>query len=389
MRRDLPTFVLLACIGLVICLTGCGSSGGSGSTSPAEDPTVQAQAASVITPAAGGTVSTAKLYLTPYKQSIPGAPGKLIKVTRIRPEQIKLNAGTKATLTYTDSTPGPGAKLMVYRQDRVVRLVGEATRAGDEWSVEIGQLGIFFWVLETNFCLQFDGDDDHVNIPHSNSIKFDSDDAFTLECWFKSSETSTADPCTWGIIIGTWVGGTDGMPYPYNVRLWRGSCWADGYIDFAIYDGDIWDSASEADEPAIYVAGPYNDGQWHHFAGVRNGKSLMRVYVDGLRVASIVPQAALGTTLNMRPTTIGGNAMGFNNFNGCIDEVRIWKKNRSRAQIQADMNKRLTGTENGLVGLWNFDEGGGTVARDASSRRNDGSIVSDPKWVEADWPVTP
>jgi hypothetical protein len=80
-------------------------------------------------------------------------------------------------------------------------------------------------------------------------------------------------------------------------------------------------------------------------------------------------------------------------FHGVIDEVRIWSVTRSRAEIQADMNRKLDGSEPGLVGYWRLDEGGGQVVSDATGN-SDGWLGStsasegdDPLWVVSDAPV--
>ena len=35
-----------------------------------------------------------------------------------------------------------------------------------------------------------------------------------------------------------------------------------------------------------------------------------------------------------------------------------------------------------IIGLWGFDDGGGDTARDSSENGNDGTLMSNPKWVE-------
>jgi hypothetical protein len=43
-------------------------------------------------------------------------------------------------------------------------------------------------------------------------------------------------------------------------------------------------------------------------------------------------------------------------FNGSIDEVRVWNTTRSVSEISANVNCQLTGSETGLVGLYNFND---------------------------------
>src|SRR3974377_2413625 len=67
-----------------------------------------------------------------------------------------------------------------------------------------------------------------------------------------------------------------------------------------------------------------------------------------------------------------------------MDEIRVWKGVRTAAQIRENMFKSLTGREEGLVGLWNFEDG---AARDASPARHDGRLQGQAKVVAATLPT--
>jgi PKD repeat protein len=66
-------------------------------------------------------------------------------------------------------------------------------------------------------------------------------------------------------------------------------------------------------------------------------------------------------------------------FEGYIDEVRLWNSVRSEEDIKAFMNQKLTGTENGLVAYWAFDELQGRVAIDKTKNKNNLGITN-PQW---------
>jgi hypothetical protein len=73
---------------------------------------------------------------------------------------------------------------------------------------------------------------------------------------------------------------------------------------------------------------------------------------------------------------LGGNAenmLGFQGFRGRMDEVRLWRTARSEAQIRENLLTRLTGQEEGLLALWNFDDEA-NPGRDASPSRHDGAL---------------
>jgi hypothetical protein len=59
---------------------------------------------------------------------------------------------------------------------------------------------------------------------------------------------------------------------------------------------------------------------------------------------------------------------------GQIAEFRVWKTPRTAEQIRASMFRRLTGTEPGLAGLWNFEDPA-MPARDATPAANHGRLM--------------
>ena len=74
----------------------------------------------------------------------------------------------------------------------------------------------------------------------------------------------------------------------------------------------------------------------------------MRLFVNGEQVHS--SQAAAGMTPISEPVRYIGE-----NFQGKIDEVRMWSVARTQDEIQANMNKTLVGNETGLVAYYPMD----------------------------------
>ncbi len=72
----------------------------------------------------------------------------------------------------------------------------------------------------------------------------------------------------------------------------------------------------------------------------------------------------------------GNSFVTSNAFSGVVDEVRFWDVARTQAEIQSTMHTILTGTESGLAGYWQFNEGSGTVAHDLTANHNDGTLVN-------------
>jgi hypothetical protein len=65
----------------------------------------------------------------------------------------------------------------------------------------------------------------------------------------------------------------------------------------------------------------------------------MQLYVNGVQVASRAQTGAIATSTN--PLQIGGDSFYGQYFAGRIDEVRIYNRALSVAEIQTDMNTPL------------------------------------------------
>jgi subtilisin-like proprotein convertase family protein len=184
---------------------------------------------------------------------------------------------------------------------------------------------------------------------------------FTFECWFKTSNG--------GVILGQ----QDGVAY--------GSTGA-GYVP-AIYvgtDGKLrvemfWSGTVNP----ITSTKTVSDGIFHHLAVVYDGTT-ETAYLDGL-VAGSAPftQTSFATTYSYQlgtgytPGWPAGNNNWFN-FNGLIDEVRLWDVARSTNALADARFAPLSGLEPDLAGYWRFDETSGNTARDSSVANNDGTF---------------
>jgi hypothetical protein len=119
--------------------------------------------------------------------------------------------------------------------------------------------------------------------------------------------------------------------------------------------------------------------EWVHLAWVGRGTKA-EILRNGRPFAEgPLPQAV---------ATTDGYTLGFVDtyFIGEMAEVRIFDVALSRAQIEADMRRRLVGSEPGLWAYLPLDEGSGTVAHDKSGRGNHGTIVG-ATWARSELPL--
>ncbi len=125
--------------------------------------------------------------------------------------------------------------------------------------------------------------------------------------------------------------------------------------------------------------------EWIHLAAV-SGPGGMKLYVNGA-LTGYHTNAASFADIQVWQTNVFGRGLVRNptdrDFQGQLDEVRVWDHQRTEAQIRESLGRRLAGTEAGLVGLWNFDDGS---ARDSGPWRRHGKLVGNARVVTPDLP---
>ena len=184
--------------------------------------------------------------------------------------------------------------------------------------------------------LQFGGSttSDRVTVAPNNG--FDGLSQGTLEAWVK------ADPTASG--YHAWFAGHDdtGCSYPFEVHINN----TGGTAYWEIWAGDT--SACAATFNAR-VALP-TPSQWHHLAYVVSGTGNIW-YVDGVRqtptyLAGSASTAFFLATIAASPNTrydIGASEAPAETFSGLIDELRIYARPLTQAEILADMNAPIGG----------------------------------------------
>jgi hypothetical protein len=110
-------------------------------------------------------------------------------------------------------------------------------------------------------------------------------------------------------------------------------------------------------------------GEWHHVAATWSFLRKEKViYIDGLKDVSesnltgSLTQNDFPVLIASEPTSSGSPPSTTANFSGRLDEVRIWSSARTEDHIRDNVSRYLNGTEPGLIGVWSFNEGSGSVA---------------------------
>jgi uncharacterized repeat protein (TIGR03803 family) len=203
--------------------------------------------------------------------------------------------------------------------------------------------------------VRFDGIDDWITIPDTSSL--DLGRSFTLMAWVKPDRS-------------------DG---------WRTAILKEraGGLAYAVYANDGssnscrpggWVNAGGLDRSAIGRSCAH--GEWTHLA-VTLTAGWLRMYVNGtLERTSAAGGAIAGSN---RPLRLGGNAVWGEYFEGTLDEVRLYKRSLSQAEIAEDMITPVIAgavatarpVDDGLVAAYSFDDG---TAVDATGNGQHGTI---------------
>ncbi|MFZ4621461.1 MAG: LamG-like jellyroll fold domain-containing protein, partial [Bacteroidota bacterium] len=188
-----------------------------------------------------------------------------------------------------------------------------------------------------------------------NTLTDLSGDSLTIEYWFKGSDLVSA--------VRYQSGGD------YLVAGWNAS---GTKVHILSNDGGV--------NNGIPVGASAEDGNWHHVAMTwkRNTVNGFKSYLDGQLVAQRTSSDA--PIVNMNTPTIIGSYFGFGEFtHGLLDEIRIWRSNRSAQQVRENMHRRISGDQPGLLAYFQFTEGNGTMSVD-SIKGHVASFINTPAW---------
>lgn len=125
-----------------------------------------------------------------------------------------------------------------------------------------------------------------------------------------------------------------------------------------------------------------NDGNWHFLTAVRRS-NVLELYLDGKLIPSnprsnISPPIDVSNNLSLMIGNVAQVQEPFRQFTGSLDEVRVWSRALSAAEIVANMNKSLVGNEAGLVGYYTFSAQNGN---DSSPTKNNATPTGSVSYV--------
>jgi hypothetical protein len=222
---------------------------------------------------------------------------------------------------------------------------------------------------ENGMGLGLTGRSEYVNAGTGSSLQLTS--AGTIALWVKPNSLDQDDFANFVTRRSNSSGGSYAN-YSYSFH-WRGS---EDLIRLAISDGSALDIAT--------MPLPTDLG-WHHMVGLWDGTNL-KLYMDGVLAMTPVSQTRNAQAGSTFTTSLAGysfstSAIGRQEFNGTLDEIRIYNRALSEDEIRMLYNQKKPILE------MKFEEGAGATAYDESFNNNDGILGGGtaaymPTWVQ-------
>ncbi len=209
--------------------------------------------------------------------------------------------------------------------------------------------------------LSFDGVKDFIVIPLIPRNNF-----MTISAWIKTSSTNDQQILSWG-----------------NTR--NGN-----RIEFKTNGGRLYYAETDI-QPVLTVNSPkpINTGNWEHVAVVVR-EDEAQLYINGKAGFAV---KGLHRDVDVNTLTIGAYQVGpdfLQSFNGGIDDVQLWNKPLTLEEIKENMLNGLTGSEDGLVAYWSFNDSTrstGKIAGDYARKGNNHGTIIGANWSNEAAPV--
>jgi len=180
--------------------------------------------------------------------------------------------------------------------------------------------------------INLDGVNDYLEIKH-NSTQNTMTNALTIEAWYK--------PITQNSFV--LIDKRDSANGGYNLTYDKDS----NNLTFAVYN--------DTDSQLVKVNNPFVSFTSFNQITATFGTDSIRIYINGLNATTVVSNLAY---LGMPTSNIylgGSPNLGIYGL-GNIDEVRLWKKAKSKTEIENDFNRKIEPDDANLFAYLNFDD---------------------------------
>ena len=293
-----------------------------------------------------------------------------------------INASSGVLATGSTLSPGSNNGLVGHwsfdGKDVVSGKVKDRSGSGNDGSPSGIATSTFYTTGKLGQAFNFDGTDDYIETGNTSTLNFERTDRFSVGVWVKTATTQTGRE-----ILGNGA---------YSQNGWSVINIDTNQVRFALANSSSNRVVIDANPPASYYA-----GSWTYIVFTYDGTSLASGVISYMN-GGLVTQDTVSDTLSASILTANSFRIGYgyhtsNIFNGLIDDVRIYNRVLSAAEIKqlyrlgggvinassgVLANGSTLGNGNGLVAHWTFD-GKDVVSgkvKDRSGSGNDGSPVS-------------
>lgn len=193
------------------------------------------------------------------------------------------------------------------------------------------------------------------------------------------------------VTISAWVYITSDPGYTYpifnsqdNLPIYNGITFAVSADRIGIQYGDGFGEGTGEFYRGKGANCPDLRNRWVHVCGVMKNANDMQIYVNGNDIGGSYggyTSRPIGSNFPGDVAKIGywySNGATYK-FKGKMDELRLWNRALTQEEVRETMCKRITDSEPGLIGYWNFDEVSGTEILDQSANKFHGTIKGNPK----------
>jgi len=211
----------------------------------------------------------------------------------------------------------------------------------------------------------------YLSISDGSQTGLDLSSDFTFECWIKLEQLPSTAGTNFSIITknNDWDAAIDrGFQFWINSSDILG-CWITG-ITTTQSSYSTMDEAFDGDDVGVWIHLAVSwDASASEYVFYKNG-----VLKGGTSISSTANNIRNSTGSFLIGSTYGTGANKFF-FDGMIDEVRVWSDIRTITEINTNKDVELIGTEDNLVGYWNFNNNLLDVTSNNNDLTNNGSAV--------------
>ncbi|CCG53723.1 Protein of unknown function precursor [Flavobacterium indicum GPTSA100-9 = DSM 17447] len=216
--------------------------------------------------------------------------------------------------------------------------------------------------------LHLDDSNDRITLGTAINAVLDPINTFTVEAWVYNTSFMN----TFGYNLGSIIGNYNTSSVDMQFMLRR---------DGTAYQ--LWVNDSNGTNfKAVSVSNIAVLNQWQHVAGVWNGSEL-RLYLNGVLVGTTTGVTGSSFKSNLiNPIHIGTN-LSNEKYTGNLDEIRIWSRALTDAELLNNMNCELGASQTGLIAYYKFNQGIGngnnsglTTLTDSSGNNYNGTLTN-------------